>query len=565
MVALSLAVRDADESPENLKMLSELYTDFGYRIYSAARPPLIMESFWTDGYEKHFSGRNGMYTSRPHEELRLEQALKYAYNLFRKAVKIGGGHENWKNHYMMGKCLAKLQAPPCNFTREPEDIMQHFVDAIKACPEKSSETIFEPHHKLVSTACKLVFGHELTGLTTPSLTPKRACEILDATKFSKGIDHVEDKADFALYAIEVLKKIKAADKPKWHHRMTNRIARLRYHTLGDVAGARAELQTLFSNKSAQLSIWRPEFERPGRHFVFASQYTMFYVDLLEKLGERATIETVAKRVRRLPHGLFRHLDIWWFTFDRYIKVLRRTCGVGEANQCEEDVFRNVSFDEFSNLAMRLDTYCNNLKDTPCPPLDLLREVFELRKLNAGMAKNTPIDDLLADAYAKLWKELVPGIVAEETAEKQQKTADTATSNPMSLKNMMFDAPEPTPAATTVDAAVAGVARIDLDLPLRAKMTRVTRRELISKATNLCKEMNQTPFIAGVTGVGTGGNTGQSVGFIPLIVDGLLTALQSPRTGVSMIEDTTMTGDEGPTDGEGCGRPEFPTLPNISVE
>jgi hypothetical protein len=474
MMAVSLAVRYADDTPEARKTLSELYMDFGYRIYSATRPPMTSESFWTDGYERHFSGQNGqgMYTKPPHPELNLITALKYAQHLFEKA--LVDGEDNWRNHYMIGKCMAKLQK---TYNYPPEHILGKFIDAAKLCPEKRDEFVFEPHHKLVSTAYKFV--------KQKKLDPKRGCEILEASRFSRGLERATTCEGFINYTLEFLKKMKSADKQKWHHRMIYRMAMIRYEDLNDVAGARSELSCLFSNKAAQLSIWKPEFERPGRHFVFASRYTILYVTLLEQLGDRATLEILARRVRRVPHGLYRHTDIWSQVFDKYISVLRRTGGVEKGH--DEEVFRNITFDDFTTYSQRLDAFCNStLKDQPSPALDLLREVFELRKLNSGLAKNPAIDDLLADAYAKMWGEYVPGIISLET-EKQQ--------NPMSLKNMMFDdtPPPPPPPASSGDAVSS---RIDGDLlPLRGKLTKVTRRELISKATNLCKELTQTPNAA----------------------------------------------------------------------
>jgi hypothetical protein len=476
MMAVSLAVRYPNNDIETRKTLSELFTDFGYRVYSAGRPPMDLQSFWLDGYVRYFSGRQlqGLYTNRPHAELNPEAALRYALLLFQRALK--DGEDNWKNHYMIGKCMGKLLTYIEAYSAE--DVLQNYVESIKVCPEKSSETIFEPHHKLISAATKYVLANKLD--------PKRACEILDASRFSKGIDHVESRESFVMYALEVLKKMKSADKPKWHHRMTNRIARLRYEELNDLAGARTEFGALWSHRGVQLSIWKPEFERPGRHFIYASQYTMFYAELLEQVGDCTTIEALSKRLRRVPHGLYKHTEVWGLVFEKYIECLRRT---GEVpNFFEDEVFKNVLWDEFTTQSQKLDTYCNSPKDSQSPTIGLLREVFELRRLNGGLAKNPAIDDLLADTYAKLYQELVPGILEQE---KEQQL------NPMSLKNMMFDAP---PASTTSVPATAstlptGGVKMDLDLPLRAKSTKVYRRDLISKATNLCKEMNQTPSSA----------------------------------------------------------------------
>lgn len=418
---------------------------------------------------------------------------------------------------MIGKCMGKLvDIRETRHLFTPEEVLEKFVETIKYCPEKiGTDHIFEPHHKLVSTACKYVFRN--------LISPLQACKILDATPFSKKLDHVEDREGFVKYILEVLKKMRTADKPKWHHRMTHRAAQLRFKHQNDIVGARAEFSTLFSNKAAQLSIWRPENERPGRHFVFASQYTKFYVNLLELLDDRATLEVLAKRVRRSANGLFRHADVWQHVLIAYIKVLRRTGDV--ADQADEEVFKNLPYGDFDKQAHSLESYCN-LKEagSGSPMLELLREVYELRRLNGGLAKTTLVDDLLADTYSRLYAELVPEILKQSThtttttattstvATPQQQLENESRANPMSLKNLMISNEDP-PAA---DAAARDI--LD-DLPIRAKMSRVSRRELVSRAAFICKVATAPVQGKGVTTAG--GSSASSVAANPSVCSSIL--------------------------------------------
>lgn len=463
---------------------------------------------------------------------------------------------------MIGKCMGKLvDIKETKHLFTPEEVLEKYVEAIKYCPEKiGNDHIFEPHHKLVSTACKYVLRD--------LLSPLQACEILDATPFARKVDHVEDRDDFVKYILEVLKKMRTADKPKWHHRMTHRAAQLRYEQQNDIAGARAEFSTLFSNKAAQLSIWRPENERPGRHFVFASQYTTFYVDLLELLDDRATLEVLAKRVRRLANGLFGHADVWQHVLIAYVKVLRRTGDV--ADQADEEVFKNVSYEEFNTYSQRLELHCN-LKETGSgsPTLELLREVYELRRLNAGLAKTPLVDDLLADTYARLYAELVPEILKQLThttttsattstvATPQQQLENESRANPMSLKNLMIFNEDP-PVADVNLAATHG--KLD-DLPIRGKMTKVTRRELVSRAAFICKVATAPVQGKGMTTAG--GSSASSVVvnpsvcfFCPVFAEDTNNAQQSPKRNTTLggcamgsPEDTPMGSPNGPRNGD----------------
>lgn len=98
MMAASTAQKFAGlEEKDTLAKISEMYTDFGYRIYSASRAPMAKESFWIDGFEKRYSGHKGegMYLGRPHPELTEEMAWKMALMLFQSAIDTGG-EGNWK-------------------------------------------------------------------------------------------------------------------------------------------------------------------------------------------------------------------------------------------------------------------------------------------------------------------------------------------------------------------------------------------------------------------------------------------------------------------------------------
>lgn len=86
IMALSSAIRTADDSFETAAKLSEMYYDFGVRLYASSREPFGMEAFWVDGFEKHFSGTQGMYKKALHEEMTRYKLWKYAAGLFRKAM-----------------------------------------------------------------------------------------------------------------------------------------------------------------------------------------------------------------------------------------------------------------------------------------------------------------------------------------------------------------------------------------------------------------------------------------------------------------------------------------------
>jgi hypothetical protein len=85
-MAISTAMRNADASFETAEKMSDMYHDFGYRIYASSRDPFHMEPFYMDDFERHMSGYNGMYKKSAHEELSRYKAWRFAAGLFKRAL-----------------------------------------------------------------------------------------------------------------------------------------------------------------------------------------------------------------------------------------------------------------------------------------------------------------------------------------------------------------------------------------------------------------------------------------------------------------------------------------------
>jgi hypothetical protein len=318
---------------------------------------------------------------------------------------------------MLGKCLWKMycanadaalsaaeQDEPPHPTSGPtwEEVVDALVSAIETLPgkkERGREPIMEPHYKVVAVAHKLfqrkIIDHE------------QGDQIVRHTSYSQNISAPDSPDDWERYVLAVLKALRSADKSSWHHRITARSAHVIYDESNDPMvkyGAKHELSQQIFTKTMTVQVWKPEYERPGRHFVYTSRYTRFFIQLLDQTGDKANMEALARRVRRKQTDFFQHSQLWQELCVQYLKLLRRTGRIPDGH--EDTIFKSINHDEFAVLATRVEAWCHD-PNTQHPVLDVLRDVIELKRLNNGLMKALPIDDLIGDTYAVLYSEVGP--------------------------------------------------------------------------------------------------------------------------------------------------------------
>ncbi|KAI9791427.1 MAG: Histone transcription regulator 3 [Piccolia ochrophora] len=474
VMAVSTASQLADPSFETVEKFSELFTEFGNRLYSSSRPPFSMEAFKVDGDERHFSGTHGMYRGSSMTPLSPYQAWKVANVLFRKALEQRP--DAWLNYYMSGKCLWKMYNHPEQGSKGAptitlSDVIATFVKAIETLPERKTEKqdpILEPHYKLVSIVHKLV--------QRKKIELKHASEILENTLYARKVPPAEDLDAWDFHVLQILKALRTADKANWHHRMIARAAHIIYddsaEDLPAAAAAKHELSQHMFTKTMALQVWKPEFERAGRHFVYVSRYLLFFVRLLVQLNDRTSIQTLARRIRRKVSDFFEFDNVWKRVYEAYTVILRRT---GRIPQDHEDVaFRSMSHDEFEANSARLELWCH-APSASDPVLDILHEATELKRLNDRLSPPSSIEALIADTYALLYKTIVPRLLQKEKAEEEVKLQEK--SNMMSLNNLLMstDGPSDTPSMRSGSAHPAPPTGV------KTRFKGVSRKDVLRKA------------------------------------------------------------------------------------
>ncbi|KAF2661255.1 hypothetical protein K491DRAFT_619966 [Lophiostoma macrostomum CBS 122681] len=445
IMAVASAVRDADAAPQTIAKVSDMYTDFGNRVYASSREPFSMSAFTLrDTEQKYYSGSvsQQVYQNAPFYPLSVYTAIKLASVLFKRATV--GKPERWWNYYMLGKCLWKMYCWNCDAAvfaaqrgeayqgpKGPgwEEVVDALANAIDTLPEKRErgrEPVLEPHYKLVSIAHKL--------WQRKAVDHQAGAQILRHTSYAQNVSGPENADDWERYVLAVLKALRAADKSSWHHRIIARAAHVIFDDSNDTMvayGAKHELTQQMFTKTMAVQVWKPEHERPGRHFVYTSRYTRFFIQLLDLTGDQSNLEALARRVRRKQSDFFEHSKLWQDLCLQYLRFLRRIGRIPEGN--EDAVFKSINHDEFTILANRLETWCTD-PNSQHQVLSVLRDTNELKKLNSGLMKPLLIDDLVGDTFAVLYQTVAPTLPPLPSEQSLQPQSAQPNFNPIGHPN-----------------------------------------------------------------------------------------------------------------------------------
>jgi hypothetical protein len=359
-----------------------------------------------------------------------------------------------RTHFMLGKCLWKMLCKVddewderLRATRPAVDeVLRAFVNAIKHVPkprDSRQEPILEPHYKLVSVVHKLVMMR--------AMEPQAGANLLQQQPFAirKGENvAIADYEEWEPFVLESLRHLRNSDKQHWHHRMIARAANILYDESNpdyvQAQAAKLEFRESIFTKTMHIQVWKPDAERPGRHCVYMERYVNYMTRLLWMTNDKPSMEALVKRVRKKGNDFHRFEKVWTEACNTYLKMIRRTSNIPASM---DDVFKNVLHEEFDVLSDRLTAWtADPLMQHPA--LEALRESSELKKLNSGLMKSAPIDDLINDAWAVLYTQVAKNIPGPDPASVHAAQVDGPSASPgvlavrgmgtMSLNNLVMD-------------------------------------------------------------------------------------------------------------------------------
>ncbi|KAK3378875.1 hypothetical protein B0T24DRAFT_141648 [Lasiosphaeria ovina] len=417
-------------SEDDADALFDMYHEFGMRMYASSREPFAMEPFKHEDQERFFIETMGAGTYKKilHNQMSDYQVWKFAANLFKKAM--AGKPKEWKNPYMVAKCLWKMYQKPLDAlddaNRLSRPTMQTVLDALEKTVEVASalpkprhgqDPILEPHYKILSVVYKLVRRGDLT--------TQEGAKILQRQQYAP--DHgsevtIGDADEWEAYVIRSLRYLRDKDKSNWQHRFIMRHARILFDKAdvesdgGGYVAAKAAFAVLRENmftKTMVMNVWKCDAERPGRHHVYTEQYIRFAVRLLAVVNDRTNLEAVLRRIRKKGVDFYHFNELWQSCVLIYVKLLRQTYDIPLT---EEEAFKSLTPEEFDVLSEKITEWATKTEAEGHNALSAMREAVELKKLNANLMKAGPIDDLIADCYSAIYLELKSELPGSEVAQ-----------------------------------------------------------------------------------------------------------------------------------------------------
>lgn len=239
-----------------------------------------------------------------------------------------------------------------------------------------NDTILEAHYTLVS-ACYKCFKEKIFSLE----------EALEQLKLDDGFFglsdeewEIKEEKEFYTLIIKLLKFILSKDKHKWQHRPVYRIAQIKYTDFKDIEGAMDEMNKLLGLKSVNknvVNIWKPENELPGKHFVYAYQYVMFYMELLDEKHDFMAIGGMVKKLRRFGSGMINSQDAINKAVELFVNGAKSELSLNEKEHGEL-LMQRIPFPEFVQNSEELHQSFKK-EDYPTKVLDVFLLAYNLKK------------------------------------------------------------------------------------------------------------------------------------------------------------------------------------------
>lgn len=387
------------ESDDSKFFIGELMASFAQELFNSITGPMNMLAF------KVTMTPLFVYVDDHHifRSLELRPCIKKSLCLKVAQQSLHLSIKSKPTEWLLYYCLSKVQ----DKLDLPSDLV--ITTLLEACKYSKGanipELVVEPHYKLCSMLYKFVKRDKIP--VEKAIEFAHGDEMFTDIGYGQLEETVDDKTQFYTFIIECLKKIEHADKKKWHHKYRYRMACIYQEEFDNIEEALKQMNTIISLKPTSKSliqIWKPDNERPGKHFVYTFQYAMVYIDLLAKDRDLGNLLNMVPRLRKSNSTMI-SLNITWEKLCSTICKLVR--GLFKIKDDFTETFLNTPYPLFLAQSKHvLDTLKGNaLPETIVAPICILNSVNEIKKLNNGFGPTSLIDDTSIALYITIFNSI----------------------------------------------------------------------------------------------------------------------------------------------------------------
>lgn len=374
--------------------LGSLMALFSKEMYNAAMKPMDTHAFKVQNNPRFIKKPAGAaFVSVTTSSVNSNLCLKVIQQSLHIAIKAK--RSDWTYYYYLSKVQRKLN-------KSPKIVLNALEHASKIAKDQSnpSDPIIEPHYK----KCSLIYKYVKEG----SLSFDLALEYLKndpVINYENSNKNIENQIDFYGVVVHCLKAVIAYDKKKWHHKPRYRLAKILFEEYGKINEAKEEISSIVSLKSTNKTlvlIWKPENERPGKHFYYTFQYALFYVVLLSTEKNLISLIQMLPKLRRSNSIMVSLYTIWETLCSSICKIIRNLLKVDES--FTERFMLSLPYQKFMTNSksfmekMKADGVPKELQIHMC----FLHAITDMKKLNNGFGPTSLIDDTMVAIFIRIY-------------------------------------------------------------------------------------------------------------------------------------------------------------------
>ncbi|VEU21677.1 DEKNAAC102549 [Brettanomyces naardenensis] len=405
-MAVSVYCRmDAPSKNDIEPIASLLWNYLGREFYSAWMKPMGKLAFQITTSHAHLLGSpfpsnsavSELSTASPLLESSRIISDRSAYRIisliFKEAHRLD--KEDWYSCMYLAKAELKQRNPSL-----VDVIIENILLSCKLANNASSrdDPIVEPHYLLLSVVFKYVVWKKLE---LPG-----ALKILKQDSIFTVPESVLTMEEFSNLVIDLLRKCISYDKKKWQHKPRYRISRIYLDQLKDIHSCKKEMDSIISLKPTVRSlstIWKPENERAGKHFVYNFMYISFYVDLLDQSAEIYPLIQLIGKLRKLGSSMVNQIRTFDYAVAKACIMIKKIVGIPPGFL--DDQITRMVYSEFVKYSKEF------VKSVGCQEVFsskektvfyFLSEIFGFRRMANGFAATGVIDECYHSLYLFLF-------------------------------------------------------------------------------------------------------------------------------------------------------------------